>query len=268
MTSSNDENRTLMLHAALDGELDAAGMSEAERLLSTDPAFKAEYARLEALRQAIRTHAPRETAPEALRARLAAAARNGETAVTRRPFPSWRAFAAAIAATAVITSGIQSYVSAIGSPDAVTQAILAGHMRGQISGQPVDVVSTDRHTVKPWLAAKLPFATSVVDLAPQGFTLLGGRIDIVGGDPVPTLVYKRREHLISVTELHAKTGDYPAVPRSLTLDGYPVIVWTDGVRAYMAVSDLAPAELAAFVAAFRQAAAKERDAGGAAEGAN
>ena len=141
-------------------------------------------------------------------------------------------------------------------------AILAGHERGQISGQPVDVVSSDRHTVKPWLAAKLPVATTVVDLAPQGFALLGGRIDIVGGNPVPTLVYKRRQHLISVTQLPSKTVDYPAVPRIQTLDGYPVIVWMDGVRAYAAVSDLVPAELAAFVDAFREAAAKERNLGG------
>ena len=54
-------------------------------------------------------------------------------------------------------------------------------MRSQISGQPVDVVSTDRHTVKPWLAGKLPVAAEVVDLAEAGFPLAGGRIDIVAG---------------------------------------------------------------------------------------
>ena len=139
-------------------------------------------------------------------------------------------------------------------------------MRSQISGQPVDVVSTDRHTVKPWLAGKLPVAAEVVDLAEAGFPLAGGRIDIVAGAGVPTLVYKRRDHLISVTELRAE-GDETAIPRDLAVEGYPVVRWSDNERAYVAVSDLSPTELDAFVAAFRRAVAKERGGGGGGGGA-
>jgi anti-sigma factor RsiW len=271
--ASDREDRSLMLHAALDGELDAAGVIEMDRLLASDPALAQEYARLEALRQAIRTQAPRERAPEALRARIIAAAGSSEadarhltldTRILQRP--SWRTFAAAIAATIVVTVGVQNLISTTGSPDEATLAVVAGHMRGQISGQPVDVASSDRHTVKPWLAGKLPVAALVVDLAPEGFELLGGRIDIVGGNPAPTLVYKRRQHLVSVTELRADIADYPATPRRKTLDGYPVIIWKDDARAYAAVSDLAPMELDAFVAAFRKAAAKERGQTGETEG--
>ena len=61
--ASHREDRSLMLHAALDGELDAAGVIEMERALAADRNLAAEYARLEALRQAIRTQAPRERAP-------------------------------------------------------------------------------------------------------------------------------------------------------------------------------------------------------------
>jgi anti-sigma factor RsiW len=219
--ASDREDRSLMLHAALDGELDI----EMERALAADRNLAAEYARLEALRQAIRTQAPRERAPEALRARIIAAAGSSEadarhltldTRILKRP--SWRTFAAAIAATIVVAVGVQNLISTTGSPDEATLAVVAGHMRGQISGQPVDVASSDRHTVKPWLAGKLPVAAMVVDLAPEGFELLGGRIDIVGG------------------------------------------------RAYAAVSDFAPMELDAFVAAFRKAAAKERGQTGETEG--
>jgi anti-sigma factor RsiW len=270
---SEREDRSLMLHAALDGELDAAGVIEIDRLLASDPALAVEYARLEALRQAIRAHAPRETAPEALRARIIAAAASHE-ADARRPAlhapigkrPSWRAFAAAIAATIVVTAGVQNLISTTGSPDEATLAVVAGHMRGQISGHPTDVESSDRHTVKPWLAGKLPVAAMVVDLAPEGFELLGGRIDIVGGNPAPTLVYKRRQHLVSVTELRANIADYPATPRRRTLDGYPVVIWKDDARAYAAVSDIAPAELDPFAAAFRKAVAKERGQTGEPEG--
>ncbi len=269
----NREDRFLMLHAALDGELDAAGAIETERTLAADPNLAAEYARLEALHRAIRAHVPRERAPEALRARIIAAAASHEAAVRRltldRPAvkrPSWRAFAAAIAATIVVTVGLQNLISAIGSPDEATLAVVAGHMRGQISGQPVDVASTDRHTVKPWLARKLPVAAMVVDLTPEGFELLGGRIDIVGGNPAPTLVYKRRQHLVSVTQLRANIAGYPATPHRRMLDGYPVVIWKDDVLAYAVVSDLSLGELDTFVAAFRKAAAKERGQTGETEG--
>jgi anti-sigma factor RsiW len=90
--------------------------------------------------------------------------------------------------------------------------------------------------------------------------LAGGRIDIVAGAGVPTLVYKRRDHLISVTERRAEGGD-AATPRHLAVEGYPVVRWSDGERAYTAVSDLSPTDLDAFVAAFRQAVAKERVGG-------
>jgi anti-sigma factor RsiW len=178
--ASDREDRSLKLHAALDGELDAAGVIEMDRLLASDPALVEEYARLEALRQAIRAQAPRETAPEALRARIIAAAASDE-ADARRPAlhapiskRSWSAFAAAIAATIVVIVGVQNLISAVGSPDEATLAVVAGHMRGQISGQPVDVASSDRHTVKPWLAGKLPVAAMVVDLAPKGSSFSAG----------------------------------------------------------------------------------------------
>jgi len=206
-----------MLHAALDGELDAAGAIETERALAADPNLKAEYARLEALRQAIRTHSSRESAPEILRTRVLAAVAGQETDVSRpvlgrRAFerPTWRAFAAAIAATIVVTLGLQTLISTSSPPDEAVLAVVAGHMRAQISSQPVDVASSDRHTVKPWLAAKLPVATIVANLGPEGFELLGGRIDIVRGAPTPTLVYRRRQHLVSLTELRPAIGDYPA----------------------------------------------------------
>jgi len=152
-----------------------------------------------------------------LRTRVLAAVAGQETDVSRpvlgrRAFerPTWRAFAAAIAATIVVTLGLQTLISTCSPPNEAVLAVVAGHMRAQISGQPVDVASSDRHTVKPWLAAKLPVATIVANLGPEGFELLGGRIDIVRGAPTPTVVYKRRQHLVSLTELHPAIGDYPA----------------------------------------------------------
>ena len=150
--------------------------------------------------------------------------REAKTARWRDP-PSWRSFAAAMAATVVATLGLQHLIAASNAPDAALQAIVSAHMRSQISGQPVDVVSTDRHTVKPWLAGKLPVAAEVVDLAEAGFPLAGGRIDIVAGAGVPTLVYKRRDHLISVTEL---TRRGRRRRRSRAISRWKVIRWSGG----------------------------------------
>lgn len=131
-------------------------------------------------------------------------------------------------------------------------------MRSQISGQPVDMPSSDRHSVKPWLASRLPVDAVVVDLASEGFPLAGGRIDIIGGAAEPTLVYKRREHLVSVTELPQAARKFPTATRRSSLDGYPLLFWSDGGRGFVAVSDLGPLELSKFVTAFRAVAAKEQ----------
>ena len=79
-----------------------------------------------------------------------------------------------------------------------------------------------------------------------------------GSNPAPTLVYKRRQHLISLTQLRPEVVNHLATPHRKTVDGYPVVIWKDDARAYAAVSDIAPAELDAFAAAFRKATAKER----------
>lgn len=261
MTPNNEDDLRLLLHAALDGELDAIGALKVERALAEDPDLAAEHARLETLRESIRIHAPRETTPAALRERLLAQASADHANVSRineSRAGSWRSYAAAIAATILVTLGAQHITAQITAPDPTLQSLVFAHMRGQISGQPTDVVSTDRHTVKPWLAGKLPVAALVLDLSNAGFPLLGGRIDVVGGDAVPTLVYKKRDHLISLTQLRRAQEDFPSAPVRREQNGYPTVVWSDGDRSFVAVSDLAPADLASFARAFRDAAARER----------
>jgi anti-sigma factor RsiW len=91
----------------------------------------------------------------------------------------------------------------------------------------------------------------VVDLSVQGFPLVGGRVDVVGTTPVPTLVFRHRQHLISLTAVPASP---PARPVPRQIDGYRLLTWSgDGVT-YWAVSDLEAADLEAFRQAFRAAA--------------
>jgi anti-sigma factor RsiW len=116
--------------------------------------------------------------------------------------------------------------------------------------QPTDVASSDRHTVKPWFNGRIPESPRVVDLAKNDFALIGGRIDVVERNPVPTLVYHHRKHLISLSAIPAP-GKPDAAPVSRAIEGYNIVEWTgDGVT-YWAVSDVAAPELAHFTELFR-----------------
>jgi anti-sigma factor RsiW len=262
----------LMLQALLDGELDASGVIDMERRIAADPRLAAEYERLRALRGAIQGGAIRETAPASLRARIAAAtgvpADSGSSNVVRFPDATtrpattsvrrWRAAAGAMAAALVALVGVNVYLVSDWSSNDIERAAVAAHSRGLISGQPVDVVSTDRHTVKPWLAGKVPLATAVIELATDGYALSGGRVDVINEAAVPTLVYRHREHVISLTEL-ARGSARPSSPTRETVSGHSVVTWSDNVRRYVAVSDMPPPELDDFVATFRRVAASERE---------
>lgn len=267
MRQPQNDDQTLLLHAALDGEIDAVGMIEIEAELVAVPALAAKYAVLVELRDAIRTQVPREVAPDALRARVISMARTYGAASPTVPVPRrarWRdaPYRSLVASLMIgIALGAGSYGRFVAPPadDDVQQAIVAGFTRGRLSGQPVDVVTSDRHTVKPWLADKIPGATTVVDLASDGFPLVGGRIDVIGKTPVATLVYRRREHQIALSELPTSAGETISEPTRQSRDGYSLLRWTDKGRLYEAVSDLPPAELDAFGAAFRRAATAERE---------
>lgn len=234
----------LLLNAYVDGELDPAHAVEFEQRLDADPALAAAHARLVALRGAIAARVPREQASPQLRRRVSALARP-RTAVT-----SWRALAASVAVAFVAGSALTYAVRDFGgnaAEPAPAQLLVASHLRSLMASQPFDVASSDRHTVKPWFNGKIPESPRVVDLSSQGFQLAGGRIDVIDLTPVPTLVYKRRLHVISLTALPAKLGAAP--PRAI--DGYNIVDWTDGNLTYWAVSDLAAPELEEFARAFR-----------------
>ena len=265
MTDQDANERLLMLNAALDGELDAMASLTFERELRDDPALAAEYRRLAALRDAVRRHAPREAAPQALAERIAALASSAsppETAAAANVIPFRQrvgfdrralAMAASFAVLGLaVGAGLTSLRTPSGSSD-VAQHLVSDFARAEIAGQPFDVASSDRHTVKPWLGDRTTVSASVVDLAPEGFPLVGGRVAIVDRVPAPTLVYRHNEHLVAVTELPPGAGQARAATAIETIDGYHVARWSDPNLAYIAVSDMDEKTLADFVTAFRQA---------------
>ena len=129
-------------------------------------------------------------------------------------------------------------------------AIVAGHIRALMAPQPADVASTERHTVKPWFNGRVVEAPHVADLANAGFPLIGGRVDVVSGRTVPTLVYGRRKHIISLTAVPA-VGTANSGPKRRVDNGYNIVQWVANDVSYWAVSDVSAADLDEFAKLFR-----------------
>ena len=122
------------------------------------------------------------------------------------------------------------------------RAILDSHLRSLAPGHLTDVTSTDQHTVKPWFAGKIDFSPPVVDHAPDGFPLVGGRVDVVGGHTVAALVYSRANHLINVF-VQPASGSELLPASAYTSRGYHVVSWSRDEMQFRAVSDLNLREL-------------------------
>jgi anti-sigma factor RsiW len=244
------EDPTLPLHAYLDGELDPTNSLAVEKRMAADPALAAECERIEALRRLIRENLPREAAPPGLRMRVEAAVGMRPRRTLAHTQFSWQALAASIAITAIVAGSSTSMLLSPSRPDLVREGVVDAHIRSLMASQPIDVASSDRHTVKPWFNGRIPQAPRVVDLAKEDFPLVGGRIDVVGEVPVPTLVYGHAKHIISLTAVPA-SGRANSAPVLSAVGGYNMYRWTEDGVAYWAVSDVASADLDKFAELFR-----------------
>jgi anti-sigma factor RsiW len=247
----SDDSSVLLVHAYLDGELDPANALSVSQQMGEEPALAAEAEHVRELQKLIHERLPREEAPPALRARIESsigAARRQH--VTPSWMHSWRALAASVAIAAVLASGSTWFVvDSRQKPTQVAELLVSDHIRALMAPEPVDVVSSDRHTVKPWFNGRIPNSPRVVDLAKDDFPLVGGRVDVVGRTPVSTLVYRRAKHLISLSAVPDDAAFAIGGPRSI--NGYNVVQWTDNGVTYWAVSDVEAKELETFAQLFR-----------------
>ena len=117
--------------------------------------------------------------------------------------------------------------------------LVSSHVRAQISGRDLDVISTDRHTVKPWFNGRIDYAPPVFDLAQEGFALAGGRLDYVGRERVAVLVYHYRKHVIDVY-VFPPGASGPAVSGAApppSSEGYALQRWQAAGMTWWAVTD-------------------------------
>jgi len=216
----------------------------------------------------IKRHATRHAAPDALRAGVrtqAALADAGRTEPNTPPQPKrrfwlalhWRTAAVSFAmglACAALVLPLTRQLDLNGPLDA---ELVSDHVRALRVGRLTQVVSTDRHTVKPWFQGRLDYAPPVFDLAAQGFPLMGGRVEHVRGSDVATLAYARNRHVIDVFVWPSVDGSAPVRSVNSVHRGFNVLHWSDGSMQYWAVSDLESAEMQRFAQAWAAQAAAQ-----------
>jgi len=248
------EEASVLLHALIDGELDAGHAREVETHVAGCARCAAEIAQYREMRQGMRSANLRLAAPQALRSRIEAALPSSSVlAPTPTPTPTRRSllqgFALGTVLSAVAASGAVFVVMRTAQDDQVLGDVVSAHLRSLQADHLADVLSSDQHTVKPWFNGRLDVALPVPDLTAQGFTLLGGRLDYIDGQPVAAIVYKRRQHVINLFVAAAPNPNHSPA-RGEAIQGFNTQRWSDQGLRFIAISDLASDELREFHSKF------------------
>lgn len=226
-----------MLGPYVDGELDANSELQLRLHLSECDSCSVAIGRLHMRRKMIRSGQLRYQAPPGLEARIRKSIQMGRTGSSWR---SWGAMAAAVLLASALSIRLTQHID---TEDRLEQQVISSHVRAMMTGHTTDVVSTDQHTVKPWFNGRIDFSPPVIDLAPHGFPLVGGRVDYLDGRAAATLVYQRRKHIIDLSIWPTRSSDATGSGSS---KGFNVIRWTKAGMSFTAVSDLNKTELEQF----------------------
>jgi anti-sigma factor (TIGR02949 family) len=250
----NCEESRLVLHGYLDGELDPSRSLEFETHLQGCERCKTEFGKYKALSSTIRNSAQYFRAPEDLRSRIVSEMRGSGRSPVRlqRNLARWQVLVGAGAAILVASLGLNAIVAGRSTQSLIAQEVVASHARSLMANHLVDVVSSDRHTVKPWLDKNLDFAPTVEDFAPHGFALIGGRLDYLDHRQVAALVYRHRQHVVNLFIWPAANAADSA-PHWLMQQGYNIAHWTESGMNYWVISDADRSGLSDFVEMVRSA---------------
>jgi anti-sigma factor RsiW len=163
---------------------------------------------------------------------------------------------AATAAAIIVVGALTSvYLGTRSGRNQVFSEIADLHVATLASSSPVDVISTDRHTVKPWFQGKIPFAFNLPELQNTGFSLLGGRMTYLDQTPGAHLIYDVGKHHISVfvfqeRSLPARLDKDPVSPNQLTFN---METWTQGGLRYFVIGDASAANIDSLAKLFKVA---------------
>ncbi len=184
------------LDAYVDGELTLVEAQALGKHLRECPACAADALDRVQMNRTVQIAGKRYTPSAEFRNRIA-------KSVTSKPQRGagwyWRILAVPALALLILSVAVNLFVGRDNARRNRVYSELADlHVTALASTTPVDVLSTDRHTVKPWFQGKIPFSFNLPELQGSEFTLLGGRVTYVGQTPGAHLIYQVRKHEISV----------------------------------------------------------------------
>jgi anti-sigma factor RsiW len=244
----------------LDRELDPARGLEVEAHLRDCNLCSQSYKEREGLRDALRGAALHFKAPAELEKRVRRAVRETakiESSPKWRSLWSWASVAGSLVAAALALFVLLPYFGSSSEEDLLSREVISGHVRSLMADHLTDVVSSDRHTVRPWFNGKLDFSPPVEDLASMGFLLEGGRLDYLNNRAVAALIYRRDKHVINVfvwPSLDTKSTSVQTTARQ----GYNVLHWTSSGLNFWVVSDLERDQLEKLIALLKGSSPRSR----------
>jgi anti-sigma factor RsiW len=246
----------ILLHALIDGELDAGHARDVETHVAACPACAEKLKAFRAMRETMVQARLKDAAPAHLRNRIEAALAVPAAAVST-PRQSWLAsvraswknffggFAVGTALSAAVAASLVIAVVRNDQNQQIASDVVSAHLRSLQAGHLTDVETSDQHTVKPWFNGKLDVAPPVIDLTAQGFTLIGGRLDYINGQPVASIVYRRRKHVINLFVAQQLGAAVHGVKDEI-VQGFNIRHWSESGLDLWAVSDIDAGELDEF----------------------
>jgi anti-sigma factor RsiW len=236
---NHPEEQQLATH--FDGELQAGAGRDIERHMAGCDACQAQWRQLAALRTALREQRSPQRAPATLRALLGRAldAEDAPAATRRARRHFWWGVMTGGLATAMVAA-LALLVWRQPWQAALPDQLVAAHLQATLTQRLVAVVSTDRHTVKPWFAAHADVSPVVADFTASGYRLLGGRSDVLQRQRAAVVVYQHGAHIVSVFSWLARPD---GAVQFATRRGYHLLFWRVADLEYCAVSDMGWDEL-------------------------
>jgi anti-sigma factor RsiW len=258
------------VQAYFDGEVDALSAAEIERHVEHCNECRALLQDLDKTRSALRRDISYAAAPPALRAQIEraldeeAVTNPKDTAATPPPKSRrqvrqpgilrarwFRSGAFGAMGGAAIAAAMVFFLVIPGMVSPLSNDLVSAHVRSLMPAHLIDVVSTDKHTVKPWFAGHADVSPVVADFDAQGYRLIGGRADYIDHQRSAVVVYQHGAHVINVFTW-ADAGRH--LPGNTTRNGYRLAFWQQGDIQYCAVSDTGWDELLGLVRLLREQA--------------
>lgn len=229
-----------LLAAYLDGEVQSEQGNALEQHLRTCATCAAEVASMLSVRRSMRAAKSRFTPSAQFRQKV-----QSQVAPKRRSFRSARFLPIALAALAILAVALVLTRQNIVQADAFRE-VADLHTGDLASANPYDVVSSDRHTVKPWFQGHIPFAFNLPEFSGTEFTLLGGRLVYLHQQPAAQVVVGMRQHRISVLILQDSAALASAFPLSTGVDmrnSFNVETWSHQGLRFFVIGDAEKPEI-------------------------